>query len=61
MDVRRFFSVQMDVHVHVRLYFKRKERGEVSQEKMQESGQFEMGGALGWANIITTLLIFFWG
>ena len=40
----------------VRLYFKRKERDEA---KMQGSGQFEMGGVLGGANTITTLL-FFW-
>ena len=40
----------------VRLYFKRKERYEECQGKMQGSGQFEMGGALGGANIITTLL-----
>ena len=45
-----FFSVQ-----NVRLYYKRKERDEESQGKMQESGQFEIDGALGEANIITTL------
>ena len=42
----------------VRLYFKREERDEESQGKMQGNGQFEMGGALGGANIITDLLYF---
>ena len=36
------------------------ERKEMDQEKMQGSGQFEIGGALGRANGITTLL-FSWG
>ena len=42
----------------VRLYFKREERDEESQGKMQGNGQFEMSGALGGANIITDLLYF---
>ena len=40
----------------VRLYLKRKERDEECLRKMQESRQFEMGGA----NIITFLLFLFW-
>ena len=49
-----FLAYKMDV----RLHFKR--RKEMDQGKMQGSGQFEMGGALGKANIITTLF-FSWG
>ena len=30
------------------------------RKKMQESGQFEIGGALGRANRITTLIFFLW-
>ena len=56
MDVRWFFSVQNGCMC--KAVFQEKEK---SQEKMQESGEFEMGGALGRANIITTQLFFFWG
>ena len=42
----------------VRVYFKREERDEESQGKMQGNGQSEMSGALGGANIITDLLYF---
>ena len=43
----------------VRVYFKREERDEESQGKMQGNGQFEMGGALGGVNIITSCYIIF--
>ena len=47
-----FFSAYK---IDVKLYFKRKERDE---EYQGNSHQFEMGGALGVANIITALLFF---
>ena len=47
-----FLAYKIDGRLHV--YFKRKERDEESQGKMQETGQLEMGGS----NIITSLLFF---